>query len=140
MLSSMMIWWMRSRGDVQPGRLATRLMLMMIEECIVCWNVRGAGSKEFMREMKEIMKAHRPMVVILLEPRISGAAADVVRKEMGKGRWIRSEAVGFSGRIWVPWNENEISLKLRYSDRFFLHLEVKSRGGREGDYSCVCEP
>lgn len=33
-------------------------------------------SKEFGCEMKNIMEKHRPLVVILLEPRISGGTAD----------------------------------------------------------------
>lgn len=60
------------------------------------------------------------MVVILLEPRISGEVADVVCKSLGKSRWIRSEATDFSDGVWVLWNEEDIKLELEYMDKAFL--------------------
>lgn len=78
------------------GRLAAPVpntsVLMIEEEMIVYWNCRGTASKEFACEMKEIMREYRPMIVILVEPRVSGEVADRVCKSLGKKRWIRSEA------------------------------------------------
>lgn len=81
--------------------------------------------------MKEILKEHRSLVVILLEPRISGDTAEDMCKKLGKDRWIRSEAAGFSGGVWILWNVGDISVKLLYVDRFFLHFEVKMGGRKE---------
>lgn len=77
------------------------------------------------------------MVEIFLEPRISGATADAVCMKMGKDRWIRSEADGFSGGVWVLWNEGKTDLKLKYSDKFFLHIEAKTGGGKEWELMAV---
>lgn len=54
----------------------------MIGESILSWNCRGAGSKEFACEIKELMKVYKPTVIILLEPRISGGAADSACKKL----------------------------------------------------------
>lgn len=56
------------------------------------WNCRGTASKEFAREIKKLVKEHRPAMIVLLEPRISGDSADVVCKRLGMSNWIRSEA------------------------------------------------
>ncbi|XP_019152396.1 PREDICTED: uncharacterized protein LOC109149189 [Ipomoea nil] len=45
-------------------------------------------------------------MVGLLEPRISGNAADKACKSFGFVNWLRVEAVGFSGGIWLLWNNN----------------------------------
>lgn len=93
------------------------------------WNFRGAGSGEFACEMKEIMREHIPHVIILLEPRTSGDTTDTIYKKLGKKKWmkkwIRSEAAGFSGNVFVMWDDVQISLKLVYAHRFFLHMEVR---------------
>lgn len=49
---------------------------------------------------------------------------------MGKKRWARSEAAGFSGGVWVLWDEEEIGLKLMVARRSFLHMEVRSGDGQ----------
>lgn len=54
-----------------------------------------------MTETRELMKVHRPSVVVLMEPRVSGAVAEGVCKCMGKNRWIRSEVCRFSRGVWV---------------------------------------
>lgn len=51
---------------------------------VICWNCRGAGSGEFACEMREIMKEHRPRVIVLLEPRIRRETTVVVCKKLGK--------------------------------------------------------
>lgn len=99
----------------------------MLEERVLCWNCRGAGSKEFACKLNEIIREHKPMVVILLEPRVSGEVADVICKSLGKNRWIRSEALGFLSEVWVLWNEEDLILELEYTGREFFTFvgEVK---------------
>lgn len=72
---------------------------MKIKERLVYWNCCGIKSKEFFREMREIKRSFDPVVIILLEPKINGDIADDVCKSLGKSRWVRSEAEGFSGGI-----------------------------------------
>lgn len=49
---------------------------MLVAESVLCWNYRGAASKEFVCEQKDIMKEYKPLIVVLVELRISGIAAD----------------------------------------------------------------
>lgn len=44
------------------------------------------------------------MVDILIERRINSESADAVSRSLGKNRWVRSEASGFSGGVWVLWD------------------------------------
>lgn len=66
------------------------------------------------------MKEVRPRIVVLLEPWISGITADEVCAKLGRRNWIHSEAVGFSGGIWVLWEENMIDLRLKKASMFFF--------------------
>lgn len=75
--------------------------------------------------MKELLRAFRPKIIILIEPMISGEAVDKVCKGLGRRRWIRSEARGFSRRIWVLWEEGEVEVKLEEAHRSFLHMVIR---------------
>lgn len=66
-----------------------------------------------------------------MEPRIRGEAADKVCSGLGREmKWLRMEARGFSGGIWVLWEEGDVEIKLEVAHRSFLHMEVKSDLGR----------
>lgn len=79
-------------GDKRSGRCGTRcnkrqplvIVLMIGEGSVVCWNCRGVRSDEFHRELKELIRVHRLMVIILLESRISREIEDGVCKKLGK--------------------------------------------------------
>lgn len=100
----------------------------MFEDRVMCWNCRGAGNRDFLCEMREMMKEFRPSIVALLEPQISGSTVDEVCAKLGRKSWIRSEATGFSGGVWVLWDDKAISLSLKEANRFFLHFDMKSAG------------
>lgn len=65
-----------------------------------------------MRKMLDMMRGYNPTLMVLLEPRISGAGASEVCRRLRKTQWIRSEADGFSGGVWLPWNEDSIKIEL----------------------------
>lgn len=73
---------------------------------IFCWNCHRAKSKDFIREMREVGRIYSPMLTIILEPKIDGDQADEIYRSLGKSGWIRSEAWGFSGGVWLLWNED----------------------------------
>lgn len=54
-----------------------------------------------MSEMSDQKERLNPSKIVLLEPKISRAEASKVCKGLGKSHWIRSEANGFSGGIWL---------------------------------------
>lgn len=109
----------------------------MIAESLLCWNCRGAKSGDFLRELKEFQKVYKPVIIVLIELKISGIEAHTVCRRIGKSHWFRSEATGFSGGIWLLWNDNDISVSLRYAHKLFLHAAVVSAGGKAWDLIAV---
>lgn len=81
-----------------------------------------------MWEIKEYKRLYSLAIIIHVEPKISGTLADEVCKKIGQNRWIRSESTGFSGGIWVLWNEEEVEVKLSYAHTSFLHAVVTTSG------------
>ncbi|XP_019175434.1 PREDICTED: uncharacterized protein LOC109170738 [Ipomoea nil] len=65
----------------------------------------GAGGKAFLRALKNLLNIYRPGILSLFEPKVSGAQANEICKKLGFSDWIRVEAVGFNGGIWVFWKD-----------------------------------
>lgn len=52
-------------------------------------------------------------------------------QEFGQEEVHSLEATGFSGGVWLLWNEENVRLELEYHDKAFLHFLVKSCDGLE---------
>lgn len=75
------------------------------------------------------MRRYKPLIILLMEPKISGATADEACNKLGKMKWIRANAEGFSGGVWCFWDEDDVEVELRYAHSYFLHLLVTITGG-----------
>lgn len=60
------------------------MKLLMLEDSLMSWNCRGAGSREFLHEVSEMMREHKSSIIVLIEPRISRDVADAICKKLGK--------------------------------------------------------
>lgn len=87
----------------------------------ICWNCRGARSDDFIREMKEFMRSYKPIIILLMEPRRSGEIADEICNKLGKNKWIRADAEGFSGGVWCLWDEEDVKVELKYAHSYFIY-------------------
>lgn len=106
-------------------------------EKILCWNCRGASNKEFLHEMRELTRQHRPTKLILHEPMISGMTVMKVCSSLKKTHWVCPEVEGFSDGIWVLWDAVEIQLQPLYIHKQFNQLDVCSAGRRHRELTPV---
>ncbi|KAL2926253.1 Protein FixB, partial [Bienertia sinuspersici] len=60
------------------------------------WNVQGAGNREFLRALKELVRTHRPKVLTLVETHMGGEHAARVASILGFDGHTRVDAQGFS--------------------------------------------
>ncbi|BFG33690.1 hypothetical protein CerSpe_199640 [Prunus speciosa] len=75
---------------------------------ILCWNVRGAACANFKATMLELIKSQHMDILFLCEPRISGKKALSVVKSLGFPCYEIVEANGFSGGLWLLWNDAKV--------------------------------
>lgn len=108
---------------------------MLEAQRVVSWNYRGAASREFAVEMKNMMRELRTKMIIIIDPKVSGAVTDRVCRDLGKKRWIRAEARGFSRGIWVMWEEGDIEA----AHMSFLHMGIRLMNGEWWAMTAVYE-
>lgn len=90
---------------------------------VIAWNCQGAASKGFLRAAKELLRAHRPDFFACFEPKVAGIHADSICRKIGFRRWLRVEAVGYSGGIWIFWNDNwKVDVRLTHPQ--FVVLDI----------------
>ena len=104
------------------------MSLIMI---IGSWNCRGAGSQAFPIMIHDIVKKFKVDILCLLEPRISGTRADKVIRKLGFSNWIRVEACGFAGGIWLLWDVSLFDITYVSSNSQILHVLVYDKSNRD---------
>ncbi len=97
--------WRRRGGQTTPAPIHNSLSMK-----ILLWNYRGVGNPNFQRNFAALMRYHHPAIVVLVETRISGQRAATFNTALGFDRVIRSDAVGFSGGIWLLWDSAQVHL------------------------------
>lgn len=79
---------------------------------ICCWNVRGAASSKFKSNVLDLIRSHHLDMLFLCEPRISGAKAISVVKTLGFPCFEVVDAVGFSGGLWLLWDDSRVHVEV----------------------------
>lgn len=91
---------------------------------ISTWNCRGACAKTFPRLLRDIVVKYGINALALLETRVSGNKADRIVRKLGFNNWLRVEATGYAGGLWLLWNEWELDVMHIYSDTQILHCRL----------------
>ena len=102
---------------------------------ILIWNVQGVGNK--ISTIRDLVRVHRPSMLVLVETHISGAQATNVCDRIGFSGKLRVEAQGFAGGIWMFWREEDIGVTAYGSSSQHLTVEIKKTGDDPWLFSAV---
>lgn len=79
---------------------------------VVCWNVRGAVSARFKKNMLVSICTHHMDMLFIWEPRISGEKALSVVKSLGFPCFEIVDAVGFFVGLWLLRDNNKVNVEI----------------------------
>lgn len=81
------------------------------------WNCRGAKSAVFHRHLRHLVESHKPNMLALLEPKVhSNKSISRICHYASLNRFACVEAQGFSGGIWLLWDDESIDFELVAAD------------------------
>ncbi|XP_061370265.1 uncharacterized protein LOC133312983 [Gastrolobium bilobum] len=89
------------------------------------WNCRGAVKKRLKGILSSFVTKNNIDLVVLLEPRVSGAKALKIIRVLGFSNYCIEEARGFSGGIWLLWNTPNFSVDLVNKSHQLVHVRIK---------------
>ncbi|KAI9115404.1 hypothetical protein K1719_013723 [Acacia pycnantha] len=111
------------------------ISMSMVE--LMIWNCRGAASKGVAAVIRDFKFKYKVDMLVILEPRISSNHATKVIKSWGFKKSVRMEAEGFSGRIWLLWNFEELGVDVLLKNDQFIHVRVQLGGGEEMLFAAI---
>ncbi|KAG8636043.1 hypothetical protein MANES_16G093425v8 [Manihot esculenta] len=79
---------------------------------VTTWNCRGSISSKFSQAFFQYKKLYKSDIFYLLETKVSGDNTNQICRKLGYDNWIRVEAVGYNGGIWIMWTKNFFRLQL----------------------------
>ena len=93
---------------------------------MIAWNCQGIGNEMFRAHAYELHRRHRPNILIIIEPRIAEVRAQGVINTLPYSHSCRVDPAGFSGGIWMLWNEGpSFSVKIITCSEHSIHALVK---------------
>ncbi|XP_028790082.1 uncharacterized protein LOC114746054 [Neltuma alba] len=91
---------------------------------LMIWNSRGAGGPSFRRLLQDLKLRYKLTCLALMEPRQAGDRAELIAQKLGWSNMYVVEARGFSGGIWLFW-EDKIHFSVLSAGEQFVHGLVK---------------
>ncbi|GMI89667.1 hypothetical protein HRI_002636000 [Hibiscus trionum] len=73
---------------------------------LISWNVRGLGKPRTVRRLRQKLKEADPMVIFLIETKLSRVKMKRVRRKCGYLCGIDVESQGRSGGLSLAWKPN----------------------------------
>ena len=93
---------------------------------MIAWNCQGAGSVTFHTHAYKLHRWYRPDILIIVEPCIAEGRAQAVIDTLPYIHSRRVDPTGFSGGIWLLWNEStSFSVEILTHNDHSLHALVK---------------
>ncbi|CAN0871077.1 hypothetical protein LINGRAHAP2_LOCUS9741 [Linum grandiflorum] len=94
---------------------------------LMSWNCREMGQSRAVQALDELVKTHRPRVIILLENFVNKSRMEEVRVALKFEGCFAVDAVGHSGRICVLWKEKE-EVRIMEFGRNIITVKVSGEG------------
>lgn len=106
---------------------------MSILECPGSRSLQGAGGDEFLRTMRDLIRGHDPVLIVIVEKRISAEAAERLIRRLRFGQSMRV-ASGFCGEmIW--WK-----LKGALALSILVSVIIRRQAEEDWNKNLVCLP
>lgn len=90
-----------------------------------------------MNVLRNLIRYHKPIIVVLVEPRTSGDKANKVIQKLGFADSHRVDAYGFVGGIWVVWRDDIVD-DIICNNLQFIHMYIIKGNYNIGFLTAVC--
>ncbi|XP_030958722.1 uncharacterized protein LOC115980633 [Quercus lobata] len=94
---------------------------------ILIWNSRGALKPSFQTDIHELARRHNPAILVVMETKLGGSKAKEVSDRLPFDGAILTETIGFTGGLWLLWNEDQVEIQELAKTEQEIHIEVKVR-------------
>ncbi|KAL7237498.1 hypothetical protein ACSBR2_003739 [Camellia fascicularis] len=97
---------------------------------LLFWNCRGVGNKKFKRNIVEIIKTHKPEILVLMETKV---AYSQMSNFFNRLRFTASSVVDPVGRVgvWIIWDTSQVNVRTSTINSQVIHATVHKENFEE---------
>lgn len=102
-------------------------ILLCLDMNILIWNSKGALKPSFQPYIHELSRWHYLAILVVMETKFGGSKAKEVTNRLPFDEAIHTETIGFTGGLWLLWNEDKVEIEELAKTTHEIHVEVKVR-------------
>lgn len=87
-------------------------------------NCRGAGNKTFKRNLVEILRSHKPEILILMETKVAFSKMGNFFNRLGFTASTIVGPIGRVGGIWILWDTNHVNVRASSVGPQVIHATI----------------
>ncbi|KAL7224135.1 hypothetical protein ACSBR1_025571 [Camellia fascicularis] len=91
---------------------------------LLIWNCRGAGNKTFKRNLVEILRSHKPEILILMETKVAFSKMGNFFNRLGFTASTIVDPIGRVGGIWILWDTNHVNVRASSVGPQVIHATI----------------
>ncbi|KAI7994725.1 hypothetical protein LOK49_LG11G01813 [Camellia lanceoleosa] len=91
---------------------------------ILFWNCRGVGNNKFKRNLVELIKLHKPEILILMETKAAFSTMSNFFNSLGFTASSTVDPVGRMGGIWIVWDTTQVNVRASTVNLQAIHATV----------------
>ncbi|CAL5362434.1 unnamed protein product [Camellia sinensis] len=91
---------------------------------ILFWNCRGAGNNKFKCNLVELIKLHKPEILILMETKVAFSTMNNFFNSLGFTASSTVDPVGRMGGIWIVWDTTQVNVRASSVNSQAIHATV----------------
>jgi hypothetical protein len=102
---------------------------------ILSWNCRGLGNRRAVRDLHQMVKEKRPVLVFLMETKLCNKRAEFIRIKLQFDYMFVVDCVGRSGGLILLWNSHTNVVIQNYSRRHVNAIITLDKNGSPWKFS-----
>ncbi|KAI8022427.1 hypothetical protein LOK49_LG03G03753 [Camellia lanceoleosa] len=88
------------------------------------WNCQGAGNNAFKRNMRDLIKSHKPTILILMETKIPYSSMGNLFNNMGFTAVTIMDPIERSGGIWHLWDITQVTIRASHATNQVIQATI----------------
>lgn len=92
---------------------------------IIIWNCRGALKPSFQSHIRELVRNHDPVILVVMETRVGGDKAREITDRLAFDGAIHTDTIGFTGGLWMLWHSDRVEVNSLATTEQEIHAVIK---------------
>ncbi|KAI7983920.1 hypothetical protein LOK49_LG15G02171 [Camellia lanceoleosa] len=104
---------------------------------ILIWNCHGARNNTFKRNLRELLRTHKPEILVLMETKVTFSSLGNFFNNLCFSASIVVDPIGRMGGIWLLWDTAHVNVQTSSVSNQYIHATIHKEDYEEWVLSAV---